>query len=60
MKKGDKSLVIEPVANNLHEMIAIENFAFLDVILPKYDMDNLDDSELRFCNFYKTKRIIDK
>ena len=38
--------VIEPVRNNLHEYEALEDFAFLDLLVPDYDMRD------RFCNFY--------
>lgn len=40
IEKGDSSLVIEPRANNLHEIFAYENYAFLDLIIPDYDMYN--------------------
>ncbi|KAL4482826.1 hypothetical protein ABPG72_022386 [Tetrahymena utriculariae] len=55
LQKGDQTQVVEPIKNNLHEIIAVENYAFLDVIIPDYDMMNAK----RFCNFYTPKKLID-
>ena len=45
LKEG-MTTVLQPEMGNLHEFEAIENFCFLDILIPNYDFKS------RFCNFY--------
>ena len=46
--------IVEPHKGNLHGFIALENFAFIDVLIPHYDFDN------NHPNFYEIVDIDEK
>lgn len=50
LKKNDV-IYLTPFLANIHQFEAQEDSAFLDVLIPKYDLIN------RFCNFYEIKEM---
>ena len=52
--KQNDIIHLTPFFANLHQFEAEEDSAFLDVLIPKYDLIN------RFCNFYEIREIKEK
>ena len=53
--KQDDISILTPFSNNIHQIHAMEDSAFFDIILPAYDEENE-----RECDYFELMNVIDR